>query len=143
MKEYFIYRYRLNKLLLERKKTKKLYDSYINEATKGSRERDERIAESITFINEIDIKIRELYTDYLQNIATKLIIPIPSFNDDSIWEKPMGFLKSILTNNGIHELKKLIRLKKKEKREVTFSWITILTGLLGTFIGLISVIKNC
>lgn len=142
MIEYIKYRYKLAKLEKEKNKIKKSYDSYIKEVPEEIRERDKRIAEAMAFISEIDLQIKELYTDYMKNIANKLMVPIPNYNDENIWEKPMGYRSLILTRNGMYELKKFIRLERKERREIIFSWITLLIGLIGVLIGLFSVLKN-
>ena len=93
-------------------------------------------------ISEIDRQIRELHTERLLKIANKLIVPIPSFSDETAWEELSPYRKICLTNKGIFELKKSIRLEKKERRDIVFSLITILIGLIGALIGLISVLKN-
>ncbi|MFX0137097.1 MAG: hypothetical protein ACFFDN_25890 [Candidatus Hodarchaeota archaeon] len=141
MIEFLKYRYQLNKLLSERKKTKKQYDSAIEETSDKSRKRSELISEAMYFSDFIDFQIRELHTDYLQKVANKLIVTIPNYNEENIWEKPIGYRRPILTNKGIHELKRAIRMEKKERREVVFNWIMLLTGLIGTLIGLVSVLK--
>ena len=82
--------------------------------------------------------IRELQTEHLCNIAK--VLTIPDLQDESMWDKVDSYSSQILTRKGIYELKKLIRNEKKEKRDIIFSWITIITGLIGALIGLVSIL---
>jgi len=134
------YRYHLWKLLRKKKRTERIYDEAIKDAKAKSKEDEKQaISEAMFFIDEEDFGIRELYTDHLCYIAKRLIVPLPEFKDESMWQQ--SFNRYILTPKGIYELKKLIRNEQKEKREIIFSWITLLIGLLGTLIGVISVLK--
>lgn len=136
------YRYRLWKLLRSRQKTKKTYDDLIKKAQNDDREQQSIVSEAVFFVGEEDLKIRELHTEYLCQVAKNLIIPIPEFKDESIWENVHSFgIMYILTPKGVYEFKRLIRNEKKEKREIIFSWITLLIGLLGAIIGVISVLR--
>jgi hypothetical protein len=141
MFERIKYRYRLCKLKRSEKRTKKIYDSHIKKAQNDD-EKQSVISEAMFFIGEEDLKIRKLHTDYLRQVANNLIVPLPEFKDESIWENVNSLgIMYILTPKGVYELKRLIRNEKKEKREVIFNWITLLIGLLGAIIGVISVLR--
>jgi len=141
MFERIKYRYRLWKLLRSKKRTQKTYDRAIKEV-KSKEDEQQIISEAIHFIGEEDLWIRELHTNYLCYVARRLIVPIPEFKDQSTWEQVRSLDRYILTPSGIYELKKLIRIEQKERREIVFSWITLLIGLLGVLIGVISVLKE-
>lgn len=141
MLEYIKYRYRLWKLRRGKSKLKLKYDSFIEEAKKDKDERESRIAEAMAFLRLEDQNIRELHTRYLRHIAKTIMVPLPDSKDESYWERD-GYSPPILTEKGIYELNKSIRSEKKERREVIFSWVTIAIGLIGTLIGLISILKS-
>ena len=142
MINYISFRFQMLRLSFKRNKTAKSYNSVVKLAPEDSQERRERSDEAMHFISFIDLQIRELHTDYLRKIANKMILALPNRKDETLWDKPSGYSKSILTNKGIFELKRQIRLEKKEKRDIAFSWISLLIGLLGAAIGLISVLKK-
>ena len=48
--------------------------------------------------------------------------------------------KLILTDKGIHHLRKEIRDEQAEQREVHASWIRVLTSLIAAFTGLLGVL---
>lgn len=113
--------------------------------------RDEDRSKDIHAVNElIDIqvdKVKEeidhIITSYLEKTALRLILPIPDISDNKMWRtcNHIGNI-NVLTTLGISELRTSIRNERKAKRDVFISWITVLTGLIGTIIGLISVLNN-
>jgi hypothetical protein len=77
--------------------------------------------------------------------AKKLTIPLPKYNksniNDEFWET-IGDTGGILKDKGKYILTKMIRAEKKEIRDAWMSHVTIIIGLIGTLIGLISVWKD-
>lgn len=141
MFDWIKYRYCLWKLLRSKRETQGSYSKTIKKA-KSEEEKRKTSSEAGFFIAEEELKIRELQTARLRYIAKRLMVPIPEFKDENLWKKDRCLNTYILTSRGIYELKKLIRNEKKEKREIVFSWITLLIGLLGAQIGLISMLKE-
>ena len=139
MIEYTKYRYQLWMLQRSKKKLRRDLKGYIEEA-KNKDERNSREAELSHYLQEEDENIRELHAIYLRNIAKNLMVPSPNSKDETYWDRD-GY-SQILTEKGIYELKKSIRLEKKERRDVIFAWVVIITGLIGALIGLVSVIKK-
>jgi len=140
MFEYIKYRYLLWKLRCGRKKLKSEYDNHIAEA-ENKEKKESLIADEMTFLQLEDQNIGELHTKYLRDMAKTLMVPLPNSEDESLWDRD-GYTAPILTEKGIYELNKSIRLEKKEKRDVIFSWLTIIIGLIGALIGLAAVIRK-
>ncbi|MGO5000499.1 hypothetical protein [Oceanisphaera sp. W20_SRM_FM3] len=85
-------------------------------------------------------------TSYLKKMADKLIIPMPSLHDETMY-KNFDFdddegPTNLLTENGIYHVRELIRKEQKAQRDVIAFWFAIITGLIGSIIGLISVAKG-
>ena len=142
MLSYLKYRFRLYKLYNQNRRLQKKYDLYIGSAERNRENTEELIAEAIHIRNEYDIEIRELYTDYLTETARKLVIELPSYEDETLFEKPMGFIKKILTNKGVSNMRSSIRIERRERREGIVQLIALIIGLIGAITGIIAVIKN-
>jgi hypothetical protein len=56
------------------------------------------------------------------------------------WERSDVSDRFRLTQQYIRELRSAIRAERKESSELTRSWITGLTGLIGVLIGLLAII---
>lgn len=86
-------------------------------------------------------QIHKLHTDYLLSIASRLIVPTPSWDDQTCWEEsPMGF--RYLTTKGIADLRAAIRSEQKLRLERILMWvpaIAALTGLIGALTGFIAI----
>jgi len=83
-------------------------------------------------------------TKYYESICREMIIPMPEKNDQKLYYK-FNFDddagdRYILTTAGFHEVRNSIRDEKKRKREAVGFWITMLTGVIGALIGLVSVL---
>ena len=99
---------------------------------------DYRIADE-----EIDL----LKTQYFKSKISKTIYSLPSHprtddEDSEIWFRGSYTAEWLLTNKGLVEAHNLLLKDKKERRESISFWMSILFGLLGLIIGLVSVIKN-
>jgi len=82
-------------------------------------------------------------TQYYKQVCEKLIIPMPRKEDEELYYK-FDFddnygERNILTTLGFHHIISSIRNERKIKREHFGFWFTILTGFIGTLIGLVSV----
>ena len=94
---------------------------------------------------ELNCWIEYHKTNYLKHQANQHFIPMPDINDPDMYKSfDIDDDKSpikVLTDKGIHNLRIRIREEHKAKREVLTFWFTVITGLVGAIIGLISVIK--
>lgn len=141
---YISYGWQLFKLNRKRDGADKSLSRMIEEARKkGGEEAANETYQTESFeLRIIEAEIPILVTRYLADKANKKLLPIPPMNKDGgYWELSHEIGKWHLTNKGITELRKLIREDSKELRESVYFWISILFGLLGLIIGLISVIK--
>lgn len=93
--------------------------------------------------DEITNWINYYQTQYYKQVCEKLLIPMPSKEDEKLYYK-FDFddnygERNILTTTGFHNIRSAIRNEYKIKREYFGFWFTILTGLIGALIGLVSV----
>jgi len=96
---------------------------------------------------------KELISNSLLEQADELDLPRPSYSDKSKWEEADEYSvdagKSVLAQTAMIELRSTIRKEQRERRETVEFWmktlgggITILTGLVGALIGLVSLLKH-
>lgn len=92
----------------------------------------------------IDEEMALLKTQYVKSKIIKAIYSLPQtpIEGDEIWEKGNFTGEWHLTDKGFIEAHNIIRNFKKEQRENISFWVSILFGLLGLVIGLVSIIKN-
>jgi hypothetical protein len=139
------YRIKLYKLTRKRDKESESLSKKIEEAKK-SKDPDEsnRVYQIDGFeLRIIEAKISILVTRYLTDRANKRFLPVPPVNDkDGYWELSYETGNWHLTNKGITELRKTIREDSKELRESVAFWVSIIFGLLGLIIGVISVLNR-
>ena len=95
---------------------------------------------------EVEMWIQYRQTEYLKSICQAYIIPFPAQEDDKLYfnfnfddEEGDRF---ILTTAGIHLVRGMIRDERKARREVVGFWLAMTTGILGSLIGLVSVLKK-
>jgi hypothetical protein len=96
----------------------------------------------------------ELVSDALLREADELHLPSPPHTDKSKWTQfedgdGLYIKRSILSAEGITDLRQVIRKERRERREVAEFWVktiggivAIATGLVGALIGLVSVWKH-
>jgi hypothetical protein len=84
-------------------------------------------------------KIRETLSDYLISEAYRLFIPLPDWDKQ---DKVGGgdAVKYVLTRDAINELRSAIRAEKKARAERFLIWVPGVIGILGTLIGLASIL---
>ncbi len=95
-------------------------------------------------IQIIDDEIALLRTQYFKGKINKSIYSLPPtpIEDNEIWERGNYTGEWHLTDKGYIEAHNIILNIKKEQRENITFWVTIIFGLLGLVIGLVSIIKN-
>jgi hypothetical protein len=84
-------------------------------------------------------EIQQLHSDYLRNVAHKLVIPIPTLGDNLMWDK-LGGSFHCLSEHGINKVRADIRAEKKARVELFLMWMPGVVGILGALIGLASIL---
>jgi hypothetical protein len=138
MFDWIKYRWNLNKLYAKRNKKMKKFEKTRKKA-KTEESEDPWDEEAIVY-NDFQQEINSLISGRFCQIANKLLVPLPDYNDkEGYWTQyqPDGWY--YLTVKGIWELKKLIRKEKKERRDGFIIWISTLTGIIGATTGLVAV----
>ena len=92
--------------------------------------------------------INALVTRKLVSQANKLDLPIPSYprrgqeDESQFWYYSEDGSQRILTSKGRLELRDSIRREKRERFDARARWVTLITGLIGAAIGLVTVLAN-
>jgi hypothetical protein len=142
MLDWIRYHYKLWRFHAEKKKTAQRNEKLWRLAKQGKKlrrdlqGRDDRL---------VDDDISQITSDYLQRKAERLLLSVPEFSERSDkWEKSPYIAhfpeRWRLTRAAMAELRSAIRAERKESSELAFRWATLITGILGTLIGLAAVI---
>lgn len=137
--------FKLRKLQRERMRTCAFYDKKLKSADYSKQGEIENDA-----YNEYrmqDEEIASFITHCLVSKAEHMFIPIPPRNDKTYWEGAYTNEDyKVLSDAGVAHIRDLIREEKKKRREAANFWIelvikllTLLIGLSGAAIGIISV----
>ena len=86
-----------------------------------------------------DVEIDYLETQQYCSLLGKCELPLPNIEDETYWEKD-AWNRMVLTTLGKHECRLTIRAEKKAKIETIALFVTMMTGIIGAIIGLLSVI---
>lgn len=103
-------------------------------------ELEQLLAEESSEVSPVLEQIDALKTARFFQIANRLMVPLPDYNDKESWEHRHYDRGRVLTSKGFWDLKKLIRQEKRERREGFIIWIAALTGIIGACTGLAAVI---
>jgi hypothetical protein len=87
---------------------------------------------------------------HLTSLAERLLVPVPRRDDKTYWKESFTNEEfKVLTDVGISHLRDLIREENKKRRDEWIFWIelgikfmTVLIGLAGAAIGVISIWKK-
>jgi len=144
MNEYLQYRMKLRRL---RKKQLEISQK-LNKINTNAKTQDDYAEASSVFQDEEKITkwIEYLQTEFHRKICQNLGIPFLNLKDENLFyqydfDDDEGE-RNIFTTIGLYDIKKLIRQERKEKRESFGYWATIVSGILGILIGLVSAIKD-
>ena len=101
---------------------------------------------------DIELERKKVVSDSLTREADELHLPRPQYGDERKWEndeEPLMIIGQVLTRDQMVELRSAIRNEKRARRETVEWWVkiiggllTIVTGLVGALIGLISVWRH-
>jgi hypothetical protein len=103
----------------------------------SSRKIDEMVALYHHECEPIERDINMLMTRGLLRKAKRLSLPIP-WGDKEMWTEDYG--DKYLSTKGAHAIRKNIRDEQKEKRDIYLPWVCAITGLIGSLIGLTSLL---
>ncbi|TFY91277.1 hypothetical protein DYL61_19155 [Pseudomonas nabeulensis] len=86
---------------------------------------------------------RSLISGNYRRLADALMVPMPDFEDEKMWERIendfTGRTTRTLTTSGELATISVIREAEKHRREARAFWLTWVTGMGGILIGIISV----
>jgi hypothetical protein len=140
----------IRRLNAELNRTCKAHSAIIERRKKDGLSGDElhNLEQELVFDEwEIEDRIKSLMSRRLCKEAASYRVPIPSHNDEDVWEKSdRSFIGYFLTPKGYAELRAAVR---KEKNERWQSWalrlqvlgpiLAGLTGAMGALIGLLTI----
>ena len=139
------YRWHLHKLLRNESKINNNFDNqlkYMKKQGKSDEIEELRSNSSLDFsLNKEEIQ--KLITTRLNEIANKLVLELPDYEDKQMWRESIYTMdQSVLTEKGIEVLRSKIRAEKKERIDIFIRWATVLTGTIGALTGLLAVILH-
>lgn len=144
MLTYFQYKRSVHKL--RRRQLK--FSKELKKVNENATSIDDHAEASMIFQEEIKVinRIKYIQTEYYKDLCENLAIPSPDREDKNLYfqfnfDDEEGE-KLIFTVLGFQYVRKLIREERKEKREIFGFWATIITGIIGALIGLLSIIKS-
>jgi hypothetical protein len=134
------YRLELRKLEKESSRIQKTYVAHRKGLSGAELEQlnAEEGSEILPVLDEIDA----LTTRRFRQIANRLMVPLPDYEDKQLWQDRYYRRGKNLTSKGIWELKKLIRQEKRERREGFVVLLATLTGIIGAITGLLAVLSQ-
>ena len=144
MLDILSYKYKLWKLQGEKEKTRKFYRKKMDVARKEKKPQDyidNFIGEEMHDIDCTDDDIAQIQYQLLTRQAERYFIPTPKvITQDGTWEQSDISGRWRLSENALSNLKQAIRQEQKHGREHWQSWLTLVIGLIGALIGLLSVL---
>ncbi|HEY1719482.1 MAG TPA: hypothetical protein VGH42_14475 [Verrucomicrobiae bacterium] len=146
MINYFKFKFALAKLHREKGRMIKAYHIALHEAHANhqNREQIEEITSSYRFETDmIEDEINLMISDYWISKVQRLGIFTPWSEDRTIWNETNSIPdRRVLPQKGVSEIRSQIRAERKAQMEMWLPWITVLTGLVGALIGLLTVLKK-
>lgn len=118
-------------------------ESIDEEKSKDEPDRDKirllRMEMGSVLYQSYDVEIDYLETQQYRSLLGKCELPLPHIEDEMYWEKD-AWDRMVLTTLGKHECRLTIRAENKAKIETIALFVTMMTGIIGAIIGLLSVI---
>ena len=144
MFEPVVHAWRIRKLHNEKKQTQALYGKAVREAKaakKSDLELERLFFEERMEVEITDAEIQHLVTQRLLRIADRNLIPRPEFKSEGgAWTQSSVTGRWHLTIEAVAELRAAIRRERKERSDNLRMWLAAVTGLVGTLIGLASLL---
>lgn len=146
MIEYLKYRAKLDKLFRQKEAVRSAFEQDIRKAQMQRQPREDmQSLKYQAYFEEamLDEEISILATGYLIHKARRRLLPIPPYETEGMWEQCDKISScSVLTNNGISELRSSLRKDRKERVELVVMILGIFTGVIGAVTGLVAVITK-
>jgi hypothetical protein len=142
MLETIKHRYRLSRMLCEKRRLENAYAARIREAGNkvgASEARRDIILEAGFEQGLVDDSINMLVTTQLQRQADRLFVPVPDYEDQKMWTETTAGDRRVLTPLGISTLRTAVRTEFGQRRESLLKFLAALTGIIGAATGLIAV----
>lgn len=143
--DYLKYRIALGRLHRQKDQLRRLYAKDIEEARARKASHDEILGIHGSEHNEqelVDAEIGELTTTYWLREAERRLIPRPDFEDKSNWREHRVTGSSWLSEKAISQLRTEVRRERREAWEYWQVRGSLIVGLMGAAIGIISVWKK-
>ena len=110
---------------------------------KGDRgARDEMRSREQFEVEEWDEDINQLTTQHLRNMALKLIVPLPPYDDGVSWFELKMFGYRLLTPHGVKTVRADIRAERKARWEFWQTRVTLALALIGSIFGILAYFKR-
>jgi hypothetical protein len=144
--EALTYGYQLRRLQSRKRRTEAIYRKAIEDA-RASKQTVEQVrsidSEEMFETAILDDEIAALQTKFLVKAAERTLLPVPTFDvDGPEWQEASTTGRWHLSVEARAALRRNLRVESKERWELWYRWIPLVTGLLGTLIGLVSVFKR-
>ncbi|RXH14858.1 hypothetical protein [Bradyrhizobium guangzhouense] len=138
------YRWALARLQRDRQQTANSYKKKFEDLlkAKGGREAREDLRRDEQFeLEEWDEEIDQLTTGHLREQARRLIVPLPSFEDEKAWFESKMFGFKMLTPEGVKMVRADLRAEQKARWEFWQTRVTLGLALLGSVFGVLAYFK--
>jgi hypothetical protein len=136
--------WRIRKFNREKRRIQQFYKAALVEARKAGKsqlELDRLFFEERMQVQIVDAEIRHAVTQRLIQLADRYLIPHPEFRSEGgDWVQSSASGQWHLTAEAISALRAAIRQERKERSESWRMWLAACTGLVGTLIGLVSLL---
>ena len=104
-------------------------------------EYDSLVSEYLFEVDNFEDEIRKLESRFLIRQARRYLIPVPPAEEGESWEKSERSGRLRLKLEAMRELRMAIHDEPRQRLEPVKLWIPLLTGVIGSLIGLVSVLK--
>lgn len=125
-----------------RRTIRKIDVAYVEEYAQAKTSQDrERIEDQHQWETRLHVdEIETIKTRRLLRKANSLDVPFEYPSEDSrIWERSQQLHTWHLTTIGYSEIRKAIRLERRDRRESAITWAGVIIGIIGSLTGLLSV----
>jgi hypothetical protein len=139
---YLRFRWDLWQLEREQRKIGKKYEAMIKDA--NARKLSVGEIDTIEYEGTVDSlefqeNIWKLHSRYLCRQAARVLLPTPDLDNKEMWEhEPPN--RVYLTEKGINHTRAAIRAERKARAEMFLMYVPGIVGILGTLIGLTSIL---
>lgn len=143
MTEYLRFRKKLKKLFRDLEQHRSVYTEVISRAKKSKDWHEAQSLQAEEYVERciLEEEISMTVTNHWKKKAQRRFVPIPSLEDEDMWEKcEKASYEYVLTNRGISVLRSGLRTERKEQVEL---WLTVMaatTGVLGAITGFAAVV---